>query len=325
MILSGLAALIGLVIPSLGQLLAYLAYPFAAYTIRVVEWLASFNPWDWYMQRINPFWIILYYLILAVLLFKRDWLTKLAVAWKPSLAIGGVSLAAVLVWMAILQRPDGNLHILLPGAQPSSALVLGPGGGSLVVNGGASANSLQEMLGRNLPFYRQQLDGVLLLSGKNTEIGGLSAALLRHPPGWLGWGLSGDPGRTGLALQSLSAEKGWTVLPVTVGDTLDLRRGARLEVLAVNKDGYAWSIQWQDFRMFVLKGAVAGADWLPAGSVWVLDGVSGDTRASIIGSSPQLVITSEIFIAPGITILHPADHKLIELVSDGKTMQVRVE
>jgi hypothetical protein len=98
-----------------------------------------------------------------------------------------------------------------------------------------------------------------------------------------------------------------------------------LKVQAVNKDGYVWSIQWQDFRLFVLKGAVAGADWLPAGSVWILEGVSGDTRASILASRPQLVITSEMLTAPGITILHPADHKLIELVSDGKTLRVRVE
>ena len=59
----GLAAMsAGLLWLPLGRVLAWVAWPWVAYSNRMVLWLASLAPERWNLPQINLFWVMLYYL-----------------------------------------------------------------------------------------------------------------------------------------------------------------------------------------------------------------------------------------------------------------------
>ncbi|MFZ3070680.1 MAG: ComEC/Rec2 family competence protein, partial [Anaerolineaceae bacterium] len=71
MILGLLAMTGGLLTIGLGKLLAWLAWPFAAYTNRVVVLLAGLAPAGWQLPHISFFWVFLYYLLFFQLTLPR--------------------------------------------------------------------------------------------------------------------------------------------------------------------------------------------------------------------------------------------------------------
>ena len=96
MILGGLAALLGMVFLPLGQLVAYLAWPFIVYTIRVVELLARLPGAAWTLAPLTP-WAGAGFLRLAVRL-DRFWRAPCAAGPRPSWA------RPALVWPGLAWR-----------------------------------------------------------------------------------------------------------------------------------------------------------------------------------------------------------------------------
>ena len=73
------------------------------------------------------------------------------------------ALLALLVWAAILERRDGRLHVwFLDVGQGDGILVQTPGGRQVLIDGGASAQTLLGELGAVMPFWDRNLDLVVL-------------------------------------------------------------------------------------------------------------------------------------------------------------------
>ena len=64
MILGGLAALAGMVYLPAGQIIAYLAWPFVVYTIRLVELLARLPGAAWTLAPLTPWAVLAFYALL---------------------------------------------------------------------------------------------------------------------------------------------------------------------------------------------------------------------------------------------------------------------
>ena len=162
-VLGGLALLGGLVSLSLGQALAWLAWPFVAYTNRAVEWLASIPHG---LLTIGPtslgVWIFFYSLLLGLTFFRtrlgslwpalRGWRAWLRRVVSPQAALVAGAVLAILAWSAVSSAPDGNLHlILLDGGAPGTLLIRTPGGRAVVVAGGPMSSQLSERMGGACP------------------------------------------------------------------------------------------------------------------------------------------------------------------------------
>jgi beta-lactamase superfamily II metal-dependent hydrolase len=144
MLSGGAATLIGLVFEPLGRIVGWGAYLPLTWTIRVVEWTADF-PYASVPLKL-PFWgLAAVYAVIAGL----TWLALLSPERRQvalqgirerlslKLALGGMALATVVSWFAILQFPDGKLHVVFMDVGQGDAIFIEtPGGVQILVDGG---------------------------------------------------------------------------------------------------------------------------------------------------------------------------------------------
>jgi competence protein ComEC len=187
MIVGGLALLVSLVLQPLGQLLAYLAWPFVVFTIRVVEFFAPFPGAMLELGQVALPLILLYYAMLFAWTFARPTLRTRLAGLKPGMALLGLSLVVVLVWRSVLATPDGRLHLeMLDVGSGDALLIHTPTGRYLLIDGGPSARALSDALGRRLPLERR-LDWLVVAGTSSEQIAALPDLLLRFNPDQALW------------------------------------------------------------------------------------------------------------------------------------------
>jgi competence protein ComEC len=358
MVLGGLGMLVGIFILPLGQAIAYLAWPFVVYTIRMVEWLAQIPGGAVALGQTSLAWVGLYYLLLfgASVAFRTiptDRLKQWAGAIRPSLILFGLLVVNVLVWRAVLGAPDGRLHVTLLDANTASLsgealLIQSPEGRFVLVGGGPSASALSDALGRRLPLYHRTLDALVVANPADEQVAALPRIIERFPPGQVLWVGGSQASSQARYLQIALNEAG--IAPVTAesGQVLDLGQGASLKVLDVNRRGAVLFLEWHSFRLLLPVGM--DVDSLPrvrreAGIVPVtayLLANSGEATLNppewIEKLHPQVVLLSvapgdreglpspETFEAlQGYNLLRTDRNGWIELSTDGKKMWVEVE
>jgi competence protein ComEC len=182
MILGGLAVLLGLVFVPLGQLAAYLAWPFVGFTIRAVEWIAAIPGGVINLGDVSLVWILLFYAILLFWTFGGERFKGLGAYTKPSAVIAGLGLVGVVVWQTALLAPDGRLHLVVMDVGSGDALLIqAPGGERLLVNGGPSPSALSDALGRRLPITQRSLDYLIVASPGDNQLAALPRVIERFP------------------------------------------------------------------------------------------------------------------------------------------------
>jgi competence protein ComEC len=190
----GAALLIGL-IPALApvaQVLAWVPWLCLAYTVRVVEGLAAWPLASLDLGPVSGAWLVLYYGALAGLVALRrqpraaarrvgEWLAD---HWSAALMLGVPLVAAVLIWLAVFQLPDGRLHLaFLDVGQGDAILITTPEGAQILVDGGPGPAALTSALGREMPFWDRSLEAVILTHADGDHVGGLPELLSRYAVG----------------------------------------------------------------------------------------------------------------------------------------------
>jgi competence protein ComEC len=268
MALGGLAVLLGSIYPPLGQAAAYLCWPFLAYTTRMVEWLAGLHLGNLVLGQSSLFSVMLFYALLLGWTLGGEklkaWLdsrhsnpeqkpNKLMRAVWPILA--GLAALTLVVWQAVLSRPDGRLHLtMLEVGSGDAILIQTPGGRNLLVDGGPSPTRLSDALGRRLPIFNHKLDYLVVAAASEEQVGALADTLARFPPQQVLW--SGPPSGTSSArrLQQWLAQESIPVITAQSGQALDLGEGARLIVLAASSHGAVLLVEWGNFRTLLPVG-----------------------------------------------------------------------
>lgn len=183
MILGGSAALAGILWEPLGAALAWVAWPFLAWTIEVVNGLARLPGASLEVEPLGLIPAALYYGGLLSLSWLRQGLEAIrhALVARPSartLAIGAVALLDVAIWTGVAQGPDGYLHItFLDVGQGDAILIETPEGSAILVDGGPDPARLRTALGQELPFGDRDLELVVLTHPQEDHLAGLLAAL----------------------------------------------------------------------------------------------------------------------------------------------------
>ena len=261
MILGGLAVILGMIFRPLGQLAAFVAWPFVAYTNRVVEFFAGLPGAA--VSVDFPFWgVILWYGALLGLTFGRVPLKEFFVSLKTRLpkipvwaALGGLTLLAILVWRAVLSIPDGKLHITFLDVGTSDAILIEtPSGDTILVNGGESLSQLSSQLGERLPLFNRKLDWLIVASTQENQVASLPRLMERYPPGqalWAGNVEASYPART---LNAWLTSHQVRVTRAEKDQTLDLGDGATLTVLSADKLGAVLLVEYGSFRALLPVG-----------------------------------------------------------------------
>jgi len=333
--LTSVAALVDL---QLGRLVAWLVWPFAAYTLRVVEAFAALPGASLDLERVSPVvpWIA-YGAMASVAASAR--IPRVRSAARAAVRAGGpgwlVVLAALtaIAWRAAVERPDGRLHLTaLPGGD---VLIESPTGRFIAISPGPGQRGLAQSLEGRLPLTRPELDW-LILTHPDGGVGEAADALGRHAPGR--FLLVGDAGG------EEAAEADAEVVVVRGADeaAFDLGRGARLAVIDARAPGPTLLLTFGSAGILMSEsGDAAEVERLVRAHPVVAVVLLGDGRgaasamdASWPWAAPRLVILDplpgdrppEIDDEPASPLFAAVWRRgWIRLSTDGKTLEVTSE
>jgi competence protein ComEC len=263
MILGGLAVALGFVFYPLAQVAAWIAWPLTAYTIRMVEAFDSLPHTVIYLGSFSLGFVVLFYVVLLGVTFAGGRLRQAYLDLKSRL--GYVSLSAALValfigtlfvWRLVGAEPDGRLHMtFLDVGSADGVLIQTPTGRHILINGGASAASASDALGRRLSPLDHSLDWLVLASADESQVAALPRLVQRFPASNVLLGAQPEASfSAGTLMQALIDEN----VPVTnaeEGQALDLGEGATLRVLSLSPRGATLLVEWNSFRALLPIGA----------------------------------------------------------------------
>lgn len=356
MVAGGLAVFTSLVIFPLGQLIAWVAWPFASYTIRIVE-LFDRVPYASIYLGDSSFWMVLaFYIALLSVTFNwqpiKEWISSLAgslraVALTATLAL--LFICMIMIWRASATTGDGQLHItFLEAGSADAVLIQTPEGRNILINGGASTSKLSDELGRRLPFFSRKLDWLIIASTQEEQLAALPRVLERYPPENVLWSGNVQASFPAQTLDKFFAEEGIPVSRVEAGQRLELGDGAFIEIQAVGPKGSVVLIQYENFRALLPIGMSEGIlEELEYGNVIgnvdVLlladSGYAPSNPPDIIENvNPKLVVLSVAAGDPnglpsesvlesldGFSVLRTDRSGWISVITDGDQLRVEVE
>ncbi|MBU1000651.1 MBL fold metallo-hydrolase [Patescibacteria group bacterium] len=98
------------------------------------------------------------------------------VLWKNIFL--GLSLALIVIWMAVFAYPEKKLHLIACGVGQGDAILAVYGTTQILIDGGAT-NKVIDCLGRHMPFWDRKIEVVLLSHPQLDHFGGLSEVFKR--------------------------------------------------------------------------------------------------------------------------------------------------
>jgi len=240
MIWGGLATVAGLIVPAMGQVLAWVAWLFLSYTVWLVRLFARV-PGATVPVEISVTGVIIIYAAIAALTWyakqENERRLEIRAGLQKNLNKGtAVSLSLLVAILSVswnMGQPDGQLHIIFMNVgQGDATLIVTPNGRQLLIDGGLYPSVLNDQLGRQIPFWDREIDMMVATHPDADHVSGLVEVFDRYAIGRLitdGEGLGESPIYDEVLLAAETANT--PIHPAKAGEMIHLDAGVRLEVL----------------------------------------------------------------------------------------------
>ncbi len=253
MTLGAVAMFGGMIALPLGQVLGWFALPMLSYTTSVVQWFAKI-PGSVRLSESGFVWIVVL-LALAVVLYLLA--KRFPVQAKPAVLLTISGVAAMATWMGVAARPDGKLHILLPGLEYSHAVIVkSPRGQMYLINGAASGRELVSRLDERLSPFDRDLEALILTDSMAKPLGGLPILAEQVQVKSVLWGEAVPANAANRRLEDTLRQAGAESGLLKAGQVYQLEPGLLLKVIASGEEGTALTIDYGNFTM-LLPGGVS--------------------------------------------------------------------
>ena len=262
MIIGGLAVLLSLIWIPLGQLVAWIAWPFVVYTIRMVELFDRVPHGTLLLGDFSIWIVILFYVTLFAVTLNwssfRDWVRSLGQR-AGTVGVGSVIVVLIigllLVWRAAVSVPDGLMHVTFMNVgSADGVLIKTPSGKNILVNGGESVTTLSDELGRRLSAFNRKLDWLVIAGTDEEQVAALPRVIERYSPETVLWSGNKQASFSSQVLSEYLTLQGIYVIDAKPGETLDLGDGATLRMLTVGPRGSVLLLEYQNFRALLPTG-----------------------------------------------------------------------
>jgi competence protein ComEC len=319
------------------------------YTIRVVEWFDTLPIRSFHIGQIGVGWIALIYLAMALISFGWPIIYSYSSTLKPSLAVGGLALAAVLIWRGFFSAPDGYLHVYLFNVGTGTGMYIqNPSGRNLLVNGGPSTKTLSDHLGRLLPPFQRNLDYIIISSPQEQDLDSVAEILPRFCPREVIWLGSESLSWEAQHLRQTLEDHGIPLTGGEPGQILEIGDVVRLKFLAESERGGTLLLEYGHFRLLLPFGINQedridfrmGRDLGEMTALLLADNGYQSSNPSewIKNLNPQFLLLS-VGIADsqglpdqglidrlaGYSLLRTDQHGMIQITTDGKLCWIEVE
>jgi competence protein ComEC len=170
MILGGLSVLTAFALFPLAQLIAWTTWPLLAFTIRSVEF---FSNQDWASNSVGQYSIVIMLASYALIAwFARKPLVENSekqLFFSPGTIMIGAVFATILLWLFALSQPNLETKLSIFGDNESAYVIYQSAEGrNIVFNFGAFEDDFPAIVQRELPFFNQEIDW-LILSGNTYD------------------------------------------------------------------------------------------------------------------------------------------------------------
>jgi competence protein ComEC len=262
MIIGGLAVLLSLVWLPLGQIVAWVAYPFVVYTIRMVELFDRVPHGTVFLGDFSIWIVILFYVALFAVTLNwssfREWIRSLGQR-AGTVGVGSVililAIALLLIWRAAVSIPDGLMHVtFMDIGSADGVLIKTPTGKTVLINGGDSVTTLSDELGRRLSAFNRKLDWLVIAGTDEKQVAALPRVIERYPPDTVLWSGNKQASFSSQVLSEYLTLRGIYIIDAKVGEVLDLGDGATLKMLTVGSRGSVLLLEYQNFRALLPIG-----------------------------------------------------------------------
>ncbi|MHB1121062.1 MAG: ComEC/Rec2 family competence protein, partial [Bellilinea sp.] len=313
---------------ALGQVLAWLVWPLAAYTLRVVELLADIPTGAVSIGEFTPWMALAAYALLFGLTLGSAPLAALRQKLKPGLVFAGFGLVVMLAWSGALRRPDGHLHILLLDTPDSQAVVLRqPGGRTVLVGGADSGNQLSGDVGRLRGPLGRRLDALVLPSADTDQLNGLPLLIERYRVEQAFWAISPPDKRASERVNQALADTRAEVTLLEPGAELRLDREVTLRVLTAGEEGAALQVAYGNLCVLWPNGfspaALQKSGQRVDGCLLLGDGELDPVEWSALMPLGVVYFGDHPLAIPG--TLSTGANGQIELISDGEKLWINAE
>ena len=308
MVLGLLAMLGGMLSLGLGKVLAWLAWPFAAYTNASVRFLADLWPDALRLPRFDFVWVLLAYALIVVLLFNKKTTTTPWLNAKVIMLVTGVT--GLIFWVLAAGLPDGRLKLrILPAEDRANLLITTPSGRHLFLGGSGSANGLNASLSQALPLTHQELDWLIIPRCGRSDVSALFSLPDQLKVRQVLWLCDWERIQTTKTLFARFSELGLSQRKALEEDALLLDPGLLLD--------------------FGLNGGVLESVQIPAVNFSMLfEEDSSPPVAALLLTSEQLVLSNAgctgacPALASDLAPYKLADYAWLEIQSDGKALSL---
>jgi competence protein ComEC len=275
MILGGLAVLLSHIWFPLGQLAAWIAWPFVEYTIRAVELFDRVPHGTLVLGKLSLWFVIFFYVALFAVTFGGNKIKEVTMSVKGrvrAVGLGGglliLTIAVLLIWRVAAAVPDKHLHLtFLDVGSADAVLVTTPSGKHVLINGGPSVTTLSDELGRRLSAFNRKLDFLIVSSTDEEDVAALPRVIERYPPDQVLWSGNRQSSFSSGVLNEYLSLRDIPVTDAEPGQTLDLGDGATIKVLTSGPRGAILLVEWDKFRALLPIGMSLDAlDELRAGA-----------------------------------------------------------
>jgi competence protein ComEC len=296
MILGGIAVLLSLVWFPIGQIAAWIAWPFVVYTIRIVEIFDRVPNGTIFLGDFSIWFVILFYTALLSVTFGwsdfKEWVRSLGQR-AGSVGVGSVIVILVigllLLWRAAVAVPDGLLHVtVLNVGSADGIFIKTPSGKNILINGGESVTKLSDDLGRRVSSFDRKLDWLIIASPNEEQVAALPRVLERYPTDAVLWSGNRQASFSSRILNEYLTLQSIPVTDAEKDQVLDLGDGATLTVLATGPRGAVLLLEYQSFRALLPVGMSFDAlDELQYGKSVGLVSVLSLADSGYLASNPE--------------------------------------
>lgn len=286
MILGLLAMTVGLISLPLGGVLAWLAWPFAAYTNRMVFWLASSFPHRLQVPRLDFAWVVLAYLVLGIIVLGLPWRQWLGFVKKPAFVLTALGSLSLALWASVAALPDGRLHVTIFGQSATPMLLIrNPAGQHILVNGESEPAILSEQIEAMLPPFKRELEVVIIPGCQQDQLSGLFGLTRQVKVGKVLWGCDPEDRQISKRLWSSFAAEDITQARLRGDEILNFQPGTlrfemaeeKLQLIVLEQAGFVGKVVFESPGESVEAASLLVQPWQeglaePEAQVWVLTG-----------------------------------------------------
>ncbi len=350
MILGGLALLFSFATLPLGRIFAWVAWPFSAYTIRLVELFDRLPHGVIILGDFSFLFVVAFYAILFLWTFSQGRVRdSLRTAVTPAVILASLAISAFLIWNAAFSAPDGRLHITFLDVGSSDAVLIEtPSGRHILVNGGPSPSVLSDSLGRRLSPFDRSLDWLIIAAPQEEQMAALPRTLERFPAQNALWAGNSQASYSAMQVDEWLTENSIPVTRAEAGYTLNLGYGGRIEVLSATERGAVLLVEWGEFRLLLPVGLnfdslaelnygktigpvdvllLADSGYAPLNQVDWIANLEPQVFILSVAADDEFGLPDEgvLEMVSGYTLLRTDQNGWIEVTTDGRDFWVDVE